>query len=190
MKNTPTYLLIHTSDVPENSVFNQLSSINAYHRDVRHFSKSSLGYHVGYQWLITGNKTYQCRLDTDEGAHCNNKLNGISMNFQSIGICWGGDGDIELPSATHRTLLAELIKEKMKQYNIPRDRVKFHRDFTPSKTCPGTLFTQSYLDSILYEQPPTPEKIIKVENITANTRVSWDIILRLMAILKSLNLLK
>lgn len=186
MKNIQKYLILHTSDVLESRLYNQFNSINTYHRDVRYFPKSSLGYFVGYQYLITGGKLYQCRLDTDEGAHCNAQVEGLSMNFQSIGICWGGDGDLELPSQTHRKLLADLIKQKMKEYNIPRERVKFHRDYTPSKTCPGTLFTQTYLDSLLYEQPPTPEKIIKVNNITANSTVSWDVILRFIAFLKTL----
>lgn len=187
MKNTPTYIIVHTSDVLESRLYNQFSSINNYHRDIRFFTVSSLGYHTGYHYLITGGKKYQCRLDTDEGSHCNDKVNGTSMNFQSIGICWGGDGDLELPSTQNRILLAECIKEKMKQYNIPRDRVKFHRDFTPSKTCPGTLFTQSYLDVILSEKSPEPEKVIKINNITARSSVSWDVILRFIAIMALLN---
>lgn len=186
MKNNPKYIILHTSDVSEKTLYNQLSSINAYHRDIKHFSKSSLGYYVGYQWLITGGKEYQCRLDTEEGAHCNSKVDGISLNLQSIGICVGFDGDIELPSAIHRELLADLIKKKMKEYNIPRERVKFHRDFTPSKTCPGSLFTQNYLDSLLYEPPVNQEKEAKKELIMSNAWVSWDTIIKLIAILKGL----
>ena len=186
MKNNIKYIILHTSDVLESVLYNQFNSINKYHKDDRKFPISSLGYYVGYHWLITGGKKYQCRLDTDEGAHCNQKESGTSLNFQSIGICWGGDGDLELPSSENRRLLAELIKEKMKEYNIPRNKVKFHRDFILWKTCPGTLFDSKYLDSLLYEKPPEIYKEAKKEAILKNAWISWDILIRLIAIMKSL----
>jgi len=91
-----------------------------------------------------------------------------------------------MPSSENRRLLAELIKEKMKEYNIPRNKVKFHRDFILWKTCPGTLFDSKYLDSLLYEKPPEIYKEAKKEAILKNAWISWDILIRLIAIMKSL----
>ncbi len=141
--------MIHCSDVSEKTQFNQLNSIDAYHKE-RDFVKSSIGYYVGYHYLITGGTLYQTRLDDDEGCHCNTIVDGISMNLQSISCCWGGDGDLELPSSTHYKLLKSLIGDLMKKYDIPLERVKFHRDYdTKGKTCPGTLFTRKYLEDMI-----------------------------------------
>ena len=159
MTNIPRFLMIHTSDVKQDIVFDQFNSINTYHRDEKKFPISSLGYYIGYHYLITGNKIYQCRLDTDEGSHCDFKVNGVSMNFQSIGVCWGGDGDVELPNSALREHLRRCISDLMYKYDIPIDRVVFHRDYNnQGKTCPGTLFTRDYLLNFL--QPPAGPKPI------------------------------
>lgn len=171
VKNTPKAIVIHCSDVSEKAVFNQLNSINTYHRDTREFPKSSLGYFVGYHYLITGNMVYQCRLDTDEGAHCNQVVNGLSMNFQSIGVCWAGDGDVEYPSSTHYKLLQETVWKIQDTYNIPNTSVYFHRFFQPAKSCPGSLITSTWLSALL-ERPKVAvrkdaEQCLKQESIIA-----------------------
>lgn len=150
MKNNIKYILVHCSDVLSTDIFDQFKSINIYHRDNRFFPESSLGIFVGYNYLITGDKLYKCRENWEIGAHCNDVVDGISMNRQSIGICFGIDGDRELPSDTHLKLFKSLIDGLMIKYDIPLERVKFHRDYdTKGKTCPGTLFTRQYLESII-----------------------------------------
>lgn len=148
MVNKPKYIVVHCSDTSEKKLFNQLSSIDSYHKS-QTFPKGSLGHYVGYHYLVTGNKLYQCRLDTDEGAHCNQVVGGKSMNVQSLGICWGGDGDIEYPNPTHYALLKAKIQELQDKYKIPNDKVLYHRHFNKSKTCPGVLLTDDYLKAIL-----------------------------------------
>ncbi len=159
-KNIPKYIIIHCSDVSYRNGFDQFDSINTYHRDVRMFPISALGYFIGYQRLITGDKNYQARLDTDVGAHCNQGIDvngnpiegpvsGTSMNFQSLGICIGFDGDIEMPTARQYALLQEQIWKWQDQYGITNDRVYFHRKFALTKTCPGSLITQAWLDQLL-----------------------------------------
>ena len=75
--NNPKYLILHCSDDSYTNCFDQLTKIDRYHKE-RGFPQSSLGFFVGYHYLITGDKEYQCRADTDEGAHCNQQLNGLS----------------------------------------------------------------------------------------------------------------
>lgn len=142
--NRPQYILIHCSDDSYTNCFDQLNKINIYHRDERGFPISSLGYWVGYHRLITGDKNYQCRLDTDVGAHCNQGYDGKtvyapgtyddtkikSMNFQSLGICWGGDGDIQFPTPIQYGLLQKQIWEWQDKWKIPNENVLFHRYFT------------------------------------------------------------
>lgn len=149
MVNKPTLILVHCSDIPESASYDQFKMINDYHRDDRGFPKSSLGFYVGYHALVTGGKNYKCKEDTDEGAHCNQSLNGLSINFQSLGICWGGDGDVELPSDIHYKLLQKQIWAWQDKYNISNKNVKFHREFATWKTCPGTKIDQTWLDTLL-----------------------------------------
>lgn len=175
--NIPKYIVIHCSDVSEKIQYNQLNSINTYHRDERQFPLSTLGYWVGYHYLITGGEIYQCRLDSDEGAHCNQGFDGLtvypagsgkalSMNLQSIGICWGGDGDLEHPSTIHYNLLQKKIWDIQDKYNIPNMNVFFHRKFSTSKTCPGSLIIDEWLKLLLTRQVYKPIEEIPTEICT------------------------
>jgi hypothetical protein len=185
MKNNPIFIMIHCTDVSEDQVFDQLKSVNAYHKDIRKFPISSLGYYVGYHYLITGGKIYQTRADTDIGAHCNYVYKGLSMNFQSISIGWGGDGDIELPSDTHRNLLKSLIGDLMKKYGVSIDKIIFHRNFNNNgKTCPGTLFTKEYMLELLRALTVDQEKLKKQEQIIAHSSKFKNFINQLLDLIK------
>ncbi len=157
MLNKPKYILVHCTDVSEKTIWDQFVSVNKYHQS-REFSKSRLGYYVGYHRLITGGKNYKAREDDEEGCHCNTSQDGLTMNLQSLGICIGFDGDIEHPNPAHYKLAREQILAWKKQYNIPDLYIKFHRDFTPYKSCPGSLIKRGWLNELLEEDPETPFK--------------------------------
>lgn len=171
--NNPKYIILHCSDVSYTKVFDQLKSINQYHRDERGFPKSSLNLFVGYHYLITGEREYQCRLDTDEGAHCNQHENGLSLNFQSIGICVGFDGDIEYPTATQYALLQKRVWALQDKYGIPNDKVRFHRQYATSKTCPGSLITDKWLATLLKRPVVTsiPEKPVEMRCVAEEAQI-------------------
>ncbi len=164
LTNEPTHIIIHTSDVPTNKLWNQLWSINRYHKR-QGFPRSRKGYYVGYHRLITGSKNYQCKQDNEVGAHCNTKLSGKSLNYQSLGICVGFDGDIEYMNPTHFKLLKEQVKAWQKYYKISDDYVKFHRDFNKWKTCPGSLIGKEFLANLLHEVKPSEKKLKKQEEM-------------------------
>jgi hypothetical protein len=154
MTNDPHAIVIHCTDVSWRTLRDQFKSVNAYHRDEREFPLSQLGYYVGYHRLITGGRNYQARLDKEVGAHTNQTgPNEQSMNVQSLGICVGFDGDIELPHPDDYALLQAQIREWQARYNIPNERVYFHRDFSKSKTCPGALCTPAWLKELLSGEP-------------------------------------
>jgi len=161
-KNNPKYILIHCSDIGENVLYDQFNNINTYHRDERSFPRSSLGNYVGYHALITGGRLYTCKTDQDEGAHCNQVVDGLSMNFQSLGVCVGFDGDIEYMSAKHYEILQEVVWRWQDAYNIPNERVQFHRDYASWKTCPGTLITKEWLKMLLTRPPTNPPQKIEL----------------------------
>lgn len=167
MTNNPKYIIIHCTDTSYTKSFDQLDAVNQYHKE-REFSKSSLGYYVGYHNLITGDTNHVCRLETDEGSHCNQVVNGLSINFQSLGICIGFDGDIEMPTDIQYKLLQEKIWAWQDKYNIPNEMVKFHRDFKPEKTCPGSLITNEWLKKLLSRPSSIPtEKCIDEREFNA-----------------------
>ena len=154
-------IIIHCSDVSEKLIANQFDSVNRYHRDDRKFPVSSLGIYVGYNSFITGGKNYKCRDDFEIGCHCNQEmddkgniypygsLKALSMNIQSFGVCVGFDGDIETMSDVHYELLKKQVWEWQDKYNIPNEKVFFHRKFATDKTCPGKLLTDSWLAKLL-----------------------------------------
>lgn len=155
-KNKPIYILIHCSDISEKTHPDQFREIDIYHKQ-RGFPISFLGYYVGYHRLITGGKNYYCRHDEDEGAHCNQVVDGLSMNFQSLGVCWAGDGDTEMPSEIHYKLLQEQVWAWQDKYSIPNKNVRFHRDYATWKTCPGGLITRAWLETLLTRPKVIPQ---------------------------------
>lgn len=153
--NNPKYIIIHCTAYSYRTLFDQFVACNGWHKD-RQFPLSSLGLYIGYQRLITGDKNYQCRLDTDEGAHCNQQIGGISMNFQSLGVCLGFDGDIEFPTANQYILLQKQVWDWQDKYNIPNTNIFFHRHFATNKTCPGNLITDQWMKDLLIRPLPLP----------------------------------
>lgn len=188
MKNTPKMIIIHCSDVTEKQ-WDQFQAINTYHKNDRGFPISSLGYYVGYQRLITGGKNYQCRLDTDVGAHCNQQVDGLSVNFQSLGICVGFDGDIEYMSMVHYDLLKKQVKDWQKQYSIPNEKVFFHRHFALEKSCPGNLLDSEWLRNLLAIDP-SPDKdscLVEKEIIVQKDKQIFNLQTLVQSIIKLFN---
>lgn len=167
MKNNPTAIVIHCSDVSYLRVPDQFRSINSYHRDEREFPVSTLGIYVGYQRLITGGKNYKCREDNEEGAHTNQTLDSKSMNVQSLGICVGFDGDVEYPRADDYALLKAQVRIWQDTYGIPDTRVFYHRHFATDKTCPGSLLQADWMAALLDRGAPEPKAVSQYTNRVA-----------------------
>ena len=155
MTNNVKWIIIHGTDYAKSVLPDQFIACNGWHKD-RRFPVSSLGYFTGYHRLITGRKNYQARLDTDEGSHCNQQVNGISLNFQSLGVCVGFDGDIEQMDVVEYDLLQKQVWAWQDQYGITNEYVKFHRFFSPQKTCAGSLLGDTWLKTLLTRPIATP----------------------------------
>lgn len=82
--NQPKAIVIH-----HEGASNGFESVNDWHRQ-RGFPKSSLGYHIGYQWYYDGDKWHNGRYENEEGMHT---LGG--WNQKSIGVCFKGNYDLE-----------------------------------------------------------------------------------------------
>lgn len=157
--NNPKYIIIHCTAYPDAKLHDQLVACNGWHKD-RQFPLSSLNWYVGYHHLITGGRDYKTRDDLEEGAHCNQQLNNLSMNFQSLGVCAGFDGDTEDMSQEHYTLLKSRVFSWQDTYKIPNENVFFHRHFATDKTCPGLRINDQWLKNLLIRPQLPPVSIL------------------------------
>ncbi len=124
---TPKQIIIHHTVSSRDKT--TLKDVDNWHRVRWWWFKSSLGYYVGYHYLITGDGTvHQTRQDNEEGAH-------LVPNHGRIGIGLTGNFMIEKPSEAQIKAL-EILTERLKiRYNIRY--VQAHREFERS-LCPGT----------------------------------------------------
>ena len=193
----PRYLVLHCTDYSFRIKNNQLKDVDSWHKD-RGFPLSSKGYFCGYHYLITGDKVYQCREDNEIGAHCNQEFDGknvyppqsgkaLSVNVQSVSVCVGFDGDIEMPTPKMYDLLQKKVWELQDKYEIPNNRVLFHRFFAKNKSCPGSLITDQWLTDLLTRPKPIVENKIStciVDNEVAKKPSIWD---NLFALIRNAN---
>lgn len=127
-KNTPTKIIVHHSATSTPNP--QFLDINEWHR-LREFPKSSLGYFVGYHYVIEKNGDLkQARQDVEEGAHT------IGENTSSIGICLVGNFDEETPTPQQISALGQLLLVICDTYKIPMAQIFPHRHFA-NKSCYG-----------------------------------------------------
>ena len=113
------------------------AEVNVYHKHKWGF-KSSLGYYMGYHYFIERNgDLFQARKDTEEGAHTTSPhFKPHELNRTSIGICLMGNGEEKDFTPGQMTVLANLVEEKRKEYDIPRGNVYGHKDFIAT-LCPS-----------------------------------------------------
>ena len=123
--DTPKKIILH-----HGGGWLDFNGVNEYHRQKWGF-KSSLGYYAGYTYFIerTG-KIFQARRDNEEGAHTR------GQNKMSIGICLMGNFEETLPTKEQLKSLEELLIKKQKEYNIPKNQIFGHQNFTAT-LCPG-----------------------------------------------------
>ena len=177
MINKPKWLIVHHSAVSYNKNPDQLEAINNYHRKKWNF-KSSLGYYVGYHYLISkAGRLTQTRADTDVGAHCKEKM----MNWRSLGICIEGNFDEELPTKEQTDALADLLRKLKKEYNIPESRIVPHRHFAvnrwtgkPYKTCYGSRLRDNWARELLENMKINREQLEKIWLLTFKRKLDYQ----------------
>lgn len=146
MKNNPQNLIIHHSITPRDlNVKTTERSIQNNHKN-RGFPVSSMGWNIGYQYVIYGNgEVRQYRQDSEEGAHTKEQ----GMNFKSIGICLIGDFDKEFPNDVQIASLKRLMQNKIIQYSIPPKNIFPHRKFATYKSCYGSHLGDDWAQRLL-----------------------------------------
>lgn len=129
--NNPKFIVIHHSASSRDKT--SIKNIDSWHK-ARAFPISLLGYYVGYHYVILGDGTaIQTRNDDEVGAHAREG----DMNFKSIGICLTGNFENEEPTEEQLMVLNGLIADKMKAYNITKDKVISHNEIPYATACCG-----------------------------------------------------
>lgn len=149
--NIPQYLIIHHAGGTDASPLQDSSNYTVAMCDADHkargFTKSSMGYYVGYQYVIEKDgKVTQCRKDDEEGCHT------IGKNNSSIGIMLCGNFDATLPTPEQIYSLRKLLVEKMTQWKILPNFIVPHRQFA-SKTCYGNKLADSWARDLVKNEP-------------------------------------
>lgn len=135
MNNIPKKIIVHhTADM---SMEPQLQKVNEYHKS-RDFPISSLGFFVGYHYLIEKNgDVIQTRQYWEEGAHT------IGMNMSSIGVCLAGDFDVEYPTNKQMDALGALLNGLLSASSLSPADIVPHRKYA-NKDCYGTMLEDTW----------------------------------------------
>lgn len=136
MENKPNRIIWHHS--ADDYTGDQFRKINDYHQSLD-FPQSSLGYFVGYHYLVEkSGEVKKARNEDEIGAHDRGE------NVNSLGICFAGDFSVELPNERQEEAAARLIGEIMKRWSIPITRIEPHR-WGDTTECPGKRLNDFWL---------------------------------------------
>ena len=145
MHNKPQNIIVHHSLSPKDqTTIKSEASFEKTHKE-RGFPKSSLGWHIGYHWIIySDGEIRQYRKENEEGAHTKEQ----GMNFKSIGICMEGNFDAEDPNKEQAESLEKLILALCKTHNIPLTNIYPHRKFATYKSCYGSRLSDDWIKNL------------------------------------------
>jgi hypothetical protein len=76
------------------------------------------------------------------GAHT------LGHNGKSLGFCFVGNFDLVAPEPARLAAAVPLLSFWMRHYNIPKDRILFHREVNQTD-CPGTMFSKDMILALL-----------------------------------------
>jgi hypothetical protein len=109
----------------------QFDAINQWHKE-RTFPLSSLGFYVGYHYVIEKDGT----------------VKQARENMDSIGICLVGDFTVSRPTLAQEKSFASLLRKLMLAYNISVNSIEPHRR-DDSTECPGKSMPENWALGLL-----------------------------------------
>ena len=138
--------MIHHTLVSYKKNGNQFKANNNYHKKLWNF-KSSLGFYLGYNYEIAENGSLkQARKDGEATAAC---YQGMMNDGRCIHIALDGNFDIEKPTPPQVFRLRDLMLKLVKEYDIKKNNIVFHRDYSP-KSCPGNNIEIGFIRSLAF----------------------------------------
>jgi len=136
-----THIMIHHSLTKDGETVSW-AAIEKFHRETNGWS--DIGYHAGVE-VVTDNPdlaAYQIQalIGRSPLAQASACPQG-GMNTRALHVCVIGNFDLVAPSEqVLRALCRRVIVPWMREYGIAPSQIVGHRDYNPSKTCPGKLF--------------------------------------------------
>jgi N-acetyl-anhydromuramyl-L-alanine amidase AmpD len=142
-KFSKKFIVLHHSLTDRDAT--KFKAVDDYHKKQWDF-RSSLGHYCGYHYFIEADgKVTQARADWEAGAHCKER----GKNFDGIGICLAGNFDEETPSDEQVISLKNLVENLVEKHKIPKQNLKFHRDFAKYKSCPGKNIEADFFGKLI-----------------------------------------
>ena len=138
MRTIKRIIIHHTASSRDNTT---LEMVDAWHRARWPQFQSSLGFWVGYHWLIGRDWIKQTRADQEDGAHTR------SFNTDSIGISLTGNFEDEMPNSYQLAELRKLVLFLLSQYDLQEKDIYMHRDLSAT-VCPGKNITKEFLHNL------------------------------------------
>jgi len=141
-------IIHHTSSSRDNTT---IKNINDWHKLRWPGFVSSLGYHIGYHYVILGSgEIIQTRRDNEMGAHS-------VPNDGRLGIALTGNFDIDSPSEAQLNSLSPLLTKIKLNYELADNNIYGHWEKSAT-ACPGRGMKKWIL---LYRQVSILRKIIE-----------------------------
>lgn len=132
---TPKRIIWHHSAYQSDE--HQAAKIDQWHKD-RGFPISSLGYYIGYHYIIEKDgSVFKAREENEIGAHDQGE------NIDSLGICLAGDFNKEMPTVAQTNAFRTLWLDIIIRLSIPILAIEPHRR-DDSTDCPGKNLTDDW----------------------------------------------
>ncbi len=128
----PKYIILHHSLTPDSGTVSW-GAIRKYHKSL---GWDDIGYHAGIEDISGNYEILLGRLFDQVGAHCKD----AGRNYDSIGYVFVGNFDYKPPPVRQWDKGVEFVSWLCRQFMIPYDNIRGHRDFNIHKTCPGRRF--------------------------------------------------
>lgn len=124
-------IILHHSASDQNKT--TIADIEAWHKLRWPGFISSLGWHIGYHFIITSSgKITQTRRENEIGAHA-------IPNEGRLGICLTGNFLTEYPTPEQLNSLGQLLERLKKDYGLTDEQIKGHLEVSQT-LCPGDNF--------------------------------------------------
>jgi N-acetylmuramoyl-L-alanine amidase len=150
----------HTAD---GQTAHQFDKVNAYHQ-TREFPLSSLGFYVGYHYLIENDGSIrQARMPEEIGAHDQGE------NANSVGIAFAGNFNETNPTPEQVKAYAMLVHELRTTYRIQIIHIEPHR-LDDTTDCPGTRLLDEALIYMYLDNVGDP-RLVEVSNLLKQTNL-------------------
>jgi len=141
----PTKIFLHHS-LTKDSGSVSWGAIRKYHTEILKWE--DIGYHAGVELVFSGNELcYEVlmgRMWDTPGAHVR------GQNQDSLGLCFIGNFDNYKPSQAQLLAGAKIVSLWLLLFDLTIGDIHLHREYDPSKSCPGNLFSLKDFKSYIF----------------------------------------